>query len=279
MKMTNQNEESPAAEHRELVEMLSGLQRVDAPGDFYFRVKAGIAKRSSSGPSGVLIPAWLKYAAPLALIIVVGLYFGSTAFRSEEQTATVAESVPVTVHSAPETSANAIQDSNTLTTVVPIEVSNPSDTLISSETNATRKVPQTARRRPVRPALVIQPAGGSVDQALRGSSKKILPRGLSAERVEVPVGAPGFERGKKIAIREVLSLLGIEAEPSATGWTVTTTRADSPAQRSGLMPGDVIESIGNQRIGRDTLLEGSFSGSVMSIRRDGRPIVVNIRNK
>src|SRR5688572_11070442 len=57
-------------------QLLSSLKRVEAPGDFEFRVKAGIAKRNSIGGRYAWLPVTWKVAAPMGLLLVLGGYFG-----------------------------------------------------------------------------------------------------------------------------------------------------------------------------------------------------------
>jgi hypothetical protein len=57
-------------------QLLSTLKRVEAPGDFEFRVKAGIAERNSIGGRYAWLPATWKLAAPMALMLILGGYFG-----------------------------------------------------------------------------------------------------------------------------------------------------------------------------------------------------------
>src|SRR5437762_10762000 len=80
--MDNRQEQFESIEDEKIHQMLGGLKRVDAPKDFDFRVKAGIAAGRPSSTSGFRIPTAVRLAVPLVLLLLVGAYFGLNALYS-----------------------------------------------------------------------------------------------------------------------------------------------------------------------------------------------------
>src|SRR5580765_4061428 len=71
-------------ENEPVSKLLGGLKRVEAPNNFDFRVKARIADGKPADRATSWLPATIRYAMPLALLLVVGGYFAFNAYYSKK---------------------------------------------------------------------------------------------------------------------------------------------------------------------------------------------------
>src|SRR5258706_9316882 len=79
------NEEQKIYEDEPLSKLLGALKHVEAPNDFDFRVKARIADGKPVERSASWLPASIRYAVPLVLLLLVGGYFAFNAFYSAKK--------------------------------------------------------------------------------------------------------------------------------------------------------------------------------------------------
>lgn len=261
--------------------MLSALPQIEPPGDFYVRVRSRIA--AESGPrraGGPLL--WAKLAVPaLAAVALAAVFFGGLSSDSAPDRARVAvptvETEPVNMPTGVPTEQN---ESQTIQEVVSTDIAaaEPAKPVVASrESRRDRPSPVPAGRRPVMAAPENSEEGGAFEEAGRAGSR-ILPRGLEAideprSDADVPP-AP-----TSVRISDVLSVLGIDAEQTATGWRARSVREGSVAQKSGVQAGDIIEAIDGKDLSQVTELKGSFGGSSLQINRAGSSIRLNISLK
>ena len=244
--------------------LLSGLKRIDAPGDFEFRVKAGIAERSSTGTRYTWLPGALKVAVPMALLLMLGGYVGIGSYynpTNEQAMVTDArpldaappvETRPVIIQPAESGPVNASNQFVALNSAPkPIEAVNRQITAGQDKT----QLPRTAAN-----------GSGSYDEASRES--QLIPL------VNTNPNGSGPNSGK-LSVKDVFGMLGISASFSTAGWIVGST--SGIAQRSGVKAGDVIEAVNGQTVRGNTSFGGSFTGSSLRIRRDGKVIQISLR--
>jgi len=90
------SEEQRIRDEEQVRRLLGELNRVEAPNDFYFGVKARIAKGKPAEKVATWLPVTVRYAVPLVLLVLVGGYFAFNAFYSLNVT-----SIPVVVADKP----------------------------------------------------------------------------------------------------------------------------------------------------------------------------------
>lgn len=249
-------------------QLLGGLKRVEAPGDFDFHVKARIAKGRPAARNASLIPSWLRVAVPLVLILFVGGYFGFRSIYSPdvnvEPVGLVKEEQPVKI--APidaEPSAEVAEVPLDGTVRNPIEVKPP----ITDD-----KIVASVNKSPVPERLVVKT--GSSNRNSDGSSR------VSAQRIARPitlVKPKEFENPVGINARDILMQLGINATYSEASWKIGVVTQNSIAERSGLKAGDVIEAINDQNLSEKTTLAMPFSGKNIRVRRDGKIMQIDLK--
>lgn len=258
-------------DERKVAEMLGGLKRVEAPGDFDFHLKARILKtRPADYRRASLLPI-LKYAMPMALFLVVGaglvLNGWYTNWRSPDLTVSTGEAdnkdpVPV----APDSGS------------VPISVP-------SAEVQPSRAapLPQLAVKAPssvpiVRPDRDDPVRGGAVSSGgsrlMGGGNENIevrRERGFEANNSNTALVSSPILPVKPVTIRDALRSIGIEAELENGTWKVSTVKTTEIAGRMGVRPGDRVESIDGQAIdGSTTYKDGAFKVKSMRVTRDGK---------
>lgn len=243
--------------------LLSDLKRVDAPGDFEFRVRAGIAERRESSVGRSWLPGGLKVAVPTALLLMVGGYVGiGSLYSPASDQAAVAP--PHTVEAAPPAETRAVVQE-------PIEAAPAVNTERFVALNATPRPIEAVNRLvaavPEKSGPERPPAnrGGSYDEAIREGQS------ISLFNADPNAGPnPG-----KLSVKSVLGNMGISASLGAAGWVVIS--ASGAALRSGVKAGDVIEAVNGQPVGRGTSFNSSFNGSSLRVRRDGKSVQISLR--
>lgn len=244
----------------DLVSLLGEMPKVSAPNDFEFRVSARIASaRTSAKPRGFL--GALRIAVPAAaLLAVTGTVLILNPYWSES--GAVATPVDVAVAEKP-------VDNSASVPRPPIDI--PSTTFASNgpSTESPKRVPlddQLVASRPSGPSN--EETGGTsfVESGTQGV--KVYPRGINPNVDSAPV-SPNVPRAG-IAVRDVLSQLGVSFTSVGDGLRVVSVASNSIAGRSGIKPGDVIESLNGQRIAADTMLYGTVSARSVTVRREGK---------
>jgi hypothetical protein len=265
------------ADNRKVAALLGALPRVEAPANFEFRVKAGIAKGSPLR-SGFM--PFLRTAAPLALVLVV-LTFGLLYYQGPNETTVdpaknMAGSVPV-IPPAQSDAAPVIPPAQT----EPVPDSSQSVTLPSQE-GATRPLRASSERDPAGPMRRTAVSassnsgagGGSVDRIYH-SANVIMPPGFESANPQnrnANVGVTSTD----VPVREVLGILGVTTDFTNGGWKVRSVKENSVGYGAKIVAGDVIESIDGQPVKNDAKLKGS--AKTFTVRRDGKLITLSAGN-
>ena len=244
--------------------LLYGLKRVDAPGDFEFRVKAGIAERRANSGRYSWLPSGLKIAVPAALLLTVGGYVGiGSLYDPAGGQATVSQALPVEAAPAGEIPA-AIQR--------PVEPdlainANQFVALNASPkpTEAVNRLAANALEKRI-PSRTMTNGSGSYDEAIRES--QLIPLVKTNPNGNTP-------NAGKVSVSGVFQTMGISATASTAGWIVGSV--SGRAQQAGVRPGDVIEAVNGQPLGSGTSFNSPFRASTLRIRRNGKAIQISLR--
>jgi hypothetical protein len=262
-----------------IAEMLTALPRAAAPTDFEIGVRRRIAQGRPERRTAWLIPASAGIALMLMLAMVPAVWI---AFRSGEN-APVSSARPAVAEPAP---AEPIRSQPA---VLPSE----SETAVS-EQPADARVPQNEfavaepPARPVGPQSVQRPTAtqplaipidnpGSIDRAISPIREPAVPRGLSTPDVIVPQPTP--ENKVKVPVREVLQMIGIDAEFSGGNWVAKSVEAASLAGRSGVSAGDAVIAINGGTLASDSTFEGGFNGRTITVKRGDETRTIELRNR
>ena len=264
--------ESLDADSQRVVELLGSLQRVEAPSNFEFGMRAKMAAGAPERRSSLL--TILKVAAPLSLVLVVVtlvLLYGS--WRNDVTVA--GPTTEPTMNSIPE---------NALRAAVP--------SIPEPERNSNIAAAPPAQNRSVsdeiRPTLAINDRrptrrirrGGSLDQPGGASTDSMVNPAPVINPPDIPSGGSANSNSGQpdVPVSEVLGVLGISADRADGVWKVKSVSNGSLAKKSGIQSGDVIEAIDGQLLSGKTTLKGASSGKTCRVRRDGKPIEVKLSN-
>ncbi|HVF47937.1 MAG TPA: hypothetical protein VNA17_10260 [Pyrinomonadaceae bacterium] len=254
--------------------LLSTLKRVEAPGDFDFKVRARIAQGRPAAARAFWLPASVKVAVPLGLVLSVGGYFGFNALYSVETSMGSAIAVAPVAEPQPTRFVPLKEDEHGVPPAPPSAEVAQVNAMQTREarkpvTAAVRKI-STIRRAP-------ESEGGSVDSAAR-ESKSIFPVGVDPNaNIPVPVlpgaSTPGVVR---ISGKDVLDRIGVSAVFAAGTWRVQSVNASSSAGKAGLQTGDVIEAVNGTGLSEKAVIEPGFSTKSLRVRRDGRTVFIGL---
>ncbi len=254
--------------------LLSSLPRVEAPGDFGFRVKARIADGKPVQERPMWMPLAVKAAMPLVLILFVGGYFAFTTFYTEPGSADIAAVESVQPAAVTEVPAERAAD-------IPAEIEPANPPVVLA-----RDIPETrpAASAPVRTASARTPArtptrrsvdtadsnrgGGSFDAAAT-QPRKLSPNEDVANAAET--AAKGQPAG------EVLTRIGINARFSENGWKAESVSPNTAASKAGVKAGDIIHSVDGQTMTDLRSVAKPATGKKIQVLRDGKivDIVIN----
>ncbi len=262
--------EAPDADGGDVAKLLRALPRVDAPGNFMFRVKARIA--DGAAPQARLIP-FLKLAAPLAIVLLVG------AFVVFYNGLPSPNDIPGVIDTA-RTELTAPQSSADVTPLPSTTISRPqmNESLASQPERVSVTTERTGPvRRASNPLRDNRSRGGSIDSTL-GSANTILPPGFQSVDPRKSDIAAANAGGADIAVRDVLQMLGVSADGDADGWRVRSAATNSMAQLAGVRVGDVIEAINGTPLKPNTTFKGGISVRTLRVLRDGKQVNLSLGN-
>ncbi len=252
--MRNEEEKIEEFENDPVSRLLGGLKRVDAPGDFDFRVKARIASGRPVDRSTSWFPAAARFAVPLGLLLLIGGYFGFNGLYpavdvdspavAEMKVAGIVPALPVSSDLPPALPANNVL---------------PDRTSEKAPETVAKNEPAPKEKRIGRTEPVLRPPGGYSKDISLGISDKPL------------------ERVTRISARIVLSQIGINASYSGSSWKVGSVKQNSRAERSGVKSGDVIEAVDGQNLTEKTTFENKSSSKSIRILRDGKSMQIDLK--
>jgi membrane-associated protease RseP (regulator of RpoE activity) len=254
--------------------LLGGLERVDAPADFDFRVRARIADGKPSESGGSRLPLAVRYAAGLCSVLLLAGLFGFIWLYSGNNTGVPAVAV---VDPQPKLAdRGSPSDRAAATSDVPA-ADERAVVNVPTADSSTRPLVKGLEREAGNTRTELNPSGDSIESSTR-EAKRILPKGISTN----PASAPkpkDFDRGVHIQAADVLILLGINATYSGSGWLVNSLTPNGAAERVGLKAGDVVEAINEQSIAETTSFSGTFSGKSLRVRRGGQVLRIDLAKK
>jgi hypothetical protein len=255
--MTNEQHNFSDHEGAEVSALLGTLRRVDAPGDFNFRVKARIAQ---GRPAKAARPLWatmaLRLSLPAVVMATAGGYLGyrslssdnfSVAAVNDVQTAAPVTSVPTQSFVEPATALPKQSPSDLAPAVTPESIAaaseQPSRTAKPTPKQAIEGKPQTDR-----------PAGGSF--VIAGSAAKTI------TQPDIDDNDPKPDRKVIVSAAQFLSSSGVAATSAGAGGKISSV--SGAAAQAGLRAGDVIESV-------------SVVAGTIRVNRDGKSLTVVIK--
>jgi len=261
--MSNEEQKNFDLENDPVRSLLGELKRVEAPGDFDFRVKARIASGRPAERSASWLPAMARVAVPLALLLVIGGFFGYNALYPTNNVAVAPVVETQSVLPVPDRKPVELAPAPSNDVVAKVNESKP---VVTDSTVITK--PTEKRIVAAGPANKL-PGGGSVDRASRISTT-IRPKDPDPNHVGLPKGMDG---AAGVSARDILSRIGAGVDASGK---VGSVKQNSIADRSGLKAGDVVEAIDGQNVNEKTTFNST--GKSVRIRRGGTSLQIDLKH-
>ncbi|MFN2391126.1 MAG: PDZ domain-containing protein, partial [Pyrinomonadaceae bacterium] len=108
---------------------------------------------------------------------------------------------------------------------------------------------------------------GSRDFGLTSSNINILPKGLgSNKKIEPPIAT---DNANSLKVEQVLSELGMEIVSENGNRKVKSITQNGTAERSGIMIGDVIESIDGKKLSNEPIRGKTIGIKKINVMRNG----------
>jgi PDZ domain len=276
--MSNKNfqieeNETLSGDDEKVRRMLGALPRVDAPNDFDFRVKARIAAAKPEDFKPRRLFPVLRYVAPLALVVIIlGVIVLNNLYSVDSNEMPIVQTPAENVNSQPK--EPLVAETNSQTPNAPIGASNKIE--VFPEVSKNELVANSKKTFDAKPNAKNDGGGSKVDAVK--NSRVITPPGIVPN---VQVEAPQ-DLTTTYAVKDVLSFIGINATFADKKWKVNSVQQNSPAARSGVRTGDVIEAIDENRLASETIStnsKGTFSGKKLTVARGGEKLEIELQNK
>jgi len=264
-----------SGDDEKICELLANLKRVDAPKNFDFGLKARIAESKTQDFSKPRLFPVLCYIAPLGLAIIVlavfvvnGLYSfdnDSVAKVDENLDKPTVENVSLPNNSQPE---RFVATGNSKTE----DLENPGGNLNllykdKKEINPFSKSSQLAAstRKPKNVLPKVEDDGVGSKDSTSTSPPILVPQ--------------EFSSNNSFQVKDVLSIIGIEASFSDKKWKVESVVANSLAGKGGVKVNDIIEAIdGNSLSGETIPAAKTFNGN-LTVVRGGKTMEISLQKK
>lgn len=266
--------EAFGGEEEKISALLSSLKRVEAPGDFEFRLSARIAASTPPKPgiSGFL--SILRYAVPLVLVLAIGSVFLVDRMYTVDNNGVemIAETSEAIISSPAVIAPNAGVSQNEPLTEPLFNASEP--TFAFAPVDSRPALRRAAAKNTVSSK---NSGGGSIDRALKVPGKTILPKGIVTEPSRYISKPDGFDNGGEFSAENILLQIGIKAEFDGALWGVRSVMKNSLAERSGIQVGDQVEAIDDRQIDEKTVFTGRLNVNALRIRRSGRTLTIGLK--
>lgn len=256
------------ADESKIANLLGTLPLVEAPANFEFGVRAKIAAGGGNSKSSLL--PFLKVAAPLSLVLIVGALVMFYAVLPGGRTSDdVTEAIP----SVPQTPKTASGDA---------EVAQ-SDTRSEPSVTGRESGPSVAEERPGPKVSDVPRSSGPDRVQRRAGNSASTPDGGSILRTQrqanviSPPGIPPIPGSVEMPVEDLLQILGVKADLVGRDWVVRSTTENSLAARAGVRSNDVIEAIDDLSLTARRTIKGLTGGKSCQIRRDGKQLKLDLR--
>jgi C-terminal processing protease CtpA/Prc len=263
-------------------ELLASLKQVEAPKDFEFRLKARIAKASPNAYQ-TNYKRRFAYALPAFASVLVSTFvvLNGNFFGGAEQVSSIPDTraQPVNISQQQDPPKEFIASFDTVNKKEPEKIS-PASLNSGIEKNRSDespfvavKTPEKSKNEPRR-QLNRENDSFSKDSALT-TPKVFRPRGLNPDtRVEAP---KDFNSEKSFSVQELLSPLGVEVAAENGKWKVKNVSQNSAAERSGVKPDDVIETLDGQKLSSAPLSGKKIEVKKLGVKRGTAQIEINLQ--
>lgn len=273
------------ADEKKISEFVGSLERVSAPNDFEFRLKARIAA-SGKGSYQTGYWQWLRYLLPVgaSAFVLAFVLYGTNFFapsQPDEQRANVkptrSEEIVTKPIETPYDAVAAASNSNK-TEDSPVNSSSQNNLLPKNAEGepsliADKSTPRTIETQPK--IKSDDNFNGSKVSSLKTSNVKILPSGIETNKI-IPKPQE-FENSGKTNIAEMLKINGMETVLEGGKLKVKSIQPNSIAERSDVKTGDIIESFDEQKANGNSNSSNLGGTRKLTVSRGGKIITIDLK--
>ena len=276
-----------SVEQTRVWQMIDGLNRIDAPNDFDFRVKAKIAGAQPANLQSRFFPI-LRYVLPLSLIVMVFglLAFNTTLFFGNNGASQVADAVSQTPTIAELPLSDSSMPNEFVATGNSLQFS-PGENDIAEDSNIkpatkereTQFVSIKSVKKPLTESRKESPkdnSDGNSRVKAATSTTILLPENLDANKTVETL--PNAGNQNPITDVQILDFIGIEVVSENTRKRVKAVKPDSSAERSGVKVGDVIEAIDGVKLSAEPVNAKKIEVKKLTVARDAEKIEITLKN-
>ncbi len=266
-------------------QMIKNLQRVDAPKDFDFRLKARIANTKPTEFQPRFFPV-LRYVLPLSVVVLIftfviinGVYFG-------ENNQMVADVQPISVEHkvipTPEFLPLPVEpasDTNSAVLVQP-KVKVKKRELIPPDKNQLVAVNLPRNPKTELPKGIINDDGAADGGSRTADSRPPevkTPRGIPSN--DLTESSPNNENKNDIITKQILLPRGIEIVSENGKRRVKAVKKESIAARSGVRVGDLVEAIDGEKVSGDAVRGKKLEGKQITVLRGTEKVEITFDNQ
>lgn len=271
------------ADEQKITELVGSLERVSAPNDFEFRLKARIA--SGKGESYQIgYWQWLRYLLPVgatAFVLAFVLY-GTNFFapsKTDDQRANVeptkSEEVVTMPLGMPSNTVIAVSNSNKAEDLPVNSVGQKDFPRKSVEEKPIFILDSANLNKKGLPKKSTEEDGGGSRLSAITTPPVRLPVNLNPDKeLEKP---QDFENSQAFTAEQILKNIGIETVTENNKLKVKSIRQNSPAGISDVREGDFIEAIDSQKINGDSKARNLKGAKKIIVLRDGKSITIDLK--
>jgi C-terminal processing protease CtpA/Prc len=207
----------------------------------------------------------------LAAGVVIVLLVGSVVFYNMRQTALPENTVVQTPVAAPiqQTASSAQQPA------VPQPTAN-TEMVAQNDLGSAQRSTKPDRQTPRQSSTTANANNGGSFTIGQRQARPLLPEGIDPRSRRTNVNTSEIISPDAIPVQDILLTLGMSAEYK-NGWLVKSVTKNTSAERSGVKAGDLVDAIGDSPISADTDFHGAGRFSTITVRRDGKPLVLKLK--
>ncbi|MGI9056921.1 MAG: hypothetical protein ACR2F2_14090 [Pyrinomonadaceae bacterium] len=270
-----------SADEQKISHLIGSLEKVSAPNDFDFRLKARIANavKKDFQPS---IWQTLRYILPLTataivagfIMIQAGLFSPNpagndfAAGNNDQPPSVNQQFLPANADIARTSNSNVFENINIGKKPEPaISEANPKNA-VAVKNQVEKKQNSTPKNFSEDEPLM------SRDSAVRQNKKPIFPVGLNPDNAPPQL----FENNNNtVSAQEIFKIIGLETETKAGKIIVKSVKEKSLAEKSNVKVGDVVEAIDEQRLDQETLSPKFKGGKSITVTRDNKVLEIELK--
>ena len=280
-KLVNREEILPADE-QQISYLIGSLEKVSAPNDFDFRLKARIANTVNKDfqPS---IWQTLRYVLPLTATVIIAAFVmiqaGLFSTNPAENDFAAGNTIQPQIVNQQFLPANAdIAKTSNSNIIESVNIGKQPESIVSglNPKNAVAVKNPVEKKQNTSPN--VQPEKEplmSRDSAVRQNKKPLFPVGINPDNAKPQVMEN--ENSNSVSAQEIFKIIGLETETKAGKIIVKSVKEKSLAEKSNVKAGDVIEAIDEQRLDKENLSPKFNGGKTITVTRDNKILEIELK--